>query len=311
MKIVVAGGAGFIGSHIVEYWAKNDAEVHVIDNFRTGKLENISGLHSVVLHEGSITDSELVNSVLKNAEYVFNLAAMVSIPESIEKPRETIDINTLGLLNLLEASREHGVKKVVLSSSAAVYGNNPVIPKKTDMKPEPLSPYSITKLSGEYYCDMFTREYGVKTIALRYFNVYGPKQDPNSQYAAAVPIFIQKALSRENIIIHGDGSQTRDFIFVEDVVRANILAATGQNLTGTFNVACGDSISIKELAQKILEITGSSSKIQYTSLRAGDIKYSRADIEDTKKALGFVPEYDLHTGLVKTIDNCIKGENAR
>ncbi|GJQ63079.1 MAG: dTDP-glucose 4,6-dehydratase [Melioribacteraceae bacterium] len=310
MKVVVAGGAGFIGSHIVEYWSRNDAEVHVIDNFRTGKLENISGLHSVVLHEGSITDMDLVHSVLKNADYVFNLAAMVSIPESIEKPRETININTFGLLNLLEASREHGVKKLVLSSSAAVYGNNPIIPKRTDMKPEPLSPYSITKLSGEYYCDMFTREYGVNTIALRYFNVYGPRQDPNSQYAAAVPIFIHKALSRENLVIHGDGSQTRDFIFVEDVVRANILAATGQTLTGTFNVACGDSISIKELAQKIIEITGSSSKIDYTSLRAGDIKYSKADIDSTRKALGFLPEYDLHKGLAKTVDHYIKGENA-
>jgi len=310
MKIVVAGGAGFIGSHVVDFWSKNEAEVHVIDNFRTGKLENISGMHGVVLHEGSITDREMVFSVVKDADYIFNFAAMVSIPESIEKPVETIEINTLGFLNLLDAAKEYKAKKVVLSSSAAVYGNNPVIPKRTDMKPEPLSPYSITKLSGEYYCEMYTREYGIKTIALRYFNVYGPKQDPGSVYAAAVPIFISKALNGENIIIHGDGEQTRDFIYVQDVVRANVLAATGNNLTGTFNVACGDSISIKELANKIIELTGSNSKIEYAPLRAGDIRYSKADIEETKRALGFMPEYNIETGLGKTIEFFANGSNA-
>lgn len=302
MKVVIAGGSGFIGSHIVEFWSGNEAEVHVIDNLRSGDLENISGIPGVIFHEGSITDRDLVFSVCKDADYIFDLAALVSVPESMEKPFETIEINTFGLLNLLDAAREYSAQKVVLSSSAAVYGNNPVSPQHTEMKPMPLSPYGITKLSGEYYCAMYSKEYGVNTVSLRYFNVYGPRQNPDSQYAAAIPIFIKRALNNEDITIHGDGGQTRDFIYVKDVVRANVLAATGNNLTGTYNVANGKSVSIKELAQQIIDLTGSSSQLIHGPERIGDIRFSVADVDNTLKTFGFVPEFSLENGLKKTIE---------
>jgi len=301
MKIVVTGGAGFIGSHIVEHWLSKGAEVHILDNFRSGRRENVDLFPKAILREGSITNRDFVFDVLQKTDYVHHLAAMISVPESMDKPLECVDINVNGLVNILDAAREHGIKKVVHSSSAAVYGDNPVSPKTVDMRPEPLSPYGITKLDGEYYLKMYNDSFGVGTASLRYFNVFGPRQDPKSQYAAAIPIFVHKALKNENLVIFGDGEQTRDFVFVKDVVQANILGATKPDATGIYNVANGHSITIKELCELIIETTESKSKIVFADPRVGDIKHSLASVELTKKELDFNPEYDLVQGMRETI----------
>jgi UDP-glucose 4-epimerase len=304
-KIVITGGAGFIGSHMAEYWVKRDANVHIVDDLRTGFLKNIQKIDKVVFHKGSITDRKLLEEVVEGTDYIFNFAALVSVPESIIKPKECNEINVVGILNILEEAKKSGIKKVVHSSSAAVYGDNPILPKNVSMKPEPKSPYGITKLDGEYYSQLYFENYGLPTISLRYFNVFGPRQDPKSQYAAAIPIFINKALRNEPIIIYGDGNQTRDFIFVEDVVRANVLAAEQKNISGVFNIANGTSITILEIAQLIIRETSSKSKIVFENARPGDIKHSKAYVEDTKEKLGFIPEYSLLEGLKKTISSFV------
>ncbi|MGE5401749.1 MAG: SDR family oxidoreductase [Ignavibacteriales bacterium] len=301
MKVVITGGAGFIGSHIAEYWIGQNAGVYVIDNLRSGHQKNIDCLPGVHFVKGSITDRDLVFSVLQDADYVHHLAAMISVPESVEKPQECVEINVMGLLNVLDAAREHKVKKVVHSSSAAVYGDNPESPKLTTMRPVPKSPYGITKLDGEYYLDMYSESFNLGTVSLRYFNVFGPRQDPRSQYAAAIPIFVSKALLNEPITIYGDGEQTRDFVFVKDVVNANVLAATTPNTSGVFNVANGSAISIKDLAELIIKETNSRSRIIFEKERPGDIKHSLASISDTKEKLGFRPQFNLIDGLKQTI----------
>ena len=303
---MVTGGAGFIGSHIVEYWSKQNADVFVLDNLRSGFEKNLNGFENVTFVKGSITDKDTVFSVLENTDYVHHLAAMISVPESVENPFECVSINVNGLLNILEASAKHKIKKIVHSSSAAVYGDNPASPKTVSMKPEPKSPYGITKLDGEYYLQSYLENFGLQTISLRYFNVFGPRQDPKSQYAAAIPIFVNNALQNKEIIIYGDGEQTRDFIFVKDVVAANVLAATTENVNGTFNVACGYAISINQLVQLVLELTSSKSIIRYEKERAGDIKHSLASIEETKLKLNFQPKHDLHEGLKETINYFIR-----
>jgi UDP-glucose 4-epimerase len=301
MKVVITGGAGFIGSHLVEYWCDKSAEVHIIDNLRSGFEKNINNFSNVTFHQGSITDKELTKKVLENADFVFNLAALISVPESLEKPEECISINVNGLLNVLEAAKINGVKKVVHSSSAAIYGDDPKLPKEVSMRPKPQTPYGITKLDGEYYLQMYFEQYGLETVSLRYFNVFGPRQDPKSQYAAAIPIFVHKALKNEPIIIYGDGEQTRDFVYVKDVVQANVLAAETESVTGVFNVANENAITINELANLIIETTGSTSKIIYEEMRPGDIKHSIASIKETREELNFLPSHDLLNSLRTTI----------
>ncbi len=301
LKVVITGGAGFIGSHIAEHWINSGAEVFVIDNLRTGHLKNISNLTSVNFVNGSVTDKELLNKAMKDADYVHHLAALVSVPESITNPFECVAINVNGLLNVLEASRLNKVKRVIHSSSAAIYGDNPVSPKTTDLNPSPKSPYGITKLDGEYYLQMYAEQYGMQTISFRYFNVFGPRQDPKSQYAAAIPIFVSQALKNEDIVIYGDGEQTRDFIFVKDVVKVNILATEYQNVSGVYNVGTGIATSINTLVKLVIEMTKSKSKIIYKDERPGDIKHSLSSIETTKKDLRFSPQSDLVSGLEETI----------
>lgn len=302
LKIVITGGCGFIGSHLAEYWASQNAEIHVIDNLRSGDKANLTGIPNVTHHFGSITDKELICKVIEGADYVFNFAALVSVPESVEKPMECIDINAKGLINLLEAAKKHNVKKLVHSSSAAVYGDDAELPNRISLRPNPKSPYGITKLDGEYYCNFYRGEFGVNAVSLRYFNVFGPRQNPKSQYAAAVPIFISKAIANEEITIYGDGEQTRDFIFVKDIVKANVLAATTPEAKGVYNVANGKTLTINNLAKKIIEITNSESKIVYKPERAGDIKYSLAAIDETIDELGFTPSENLDNELKQTIE---------
>lgn len=299
MKILVTGGAGFIGSHIVEHF-QSQADVVVLDNFRSGFRKNLDGLQCRLI-EGSITDPVAVRQAVQGVDYIFHLAAMISVPESMTKPRECVEINTQGTLIVLEEAARAGVKKLCLSSSAAIYGDNPRLPKTEDMLPEPKSPYAVTKLDGEYYCRMFHDEGWLKTACMRYFNVFGPRQDPKSQYAAAVPIFIDKAVRNDPITIFGDGLQTRDFVFVKDVVAANVFLATRPDLTGVYNVACGGTITIKELAEKIVVLTGSGSQIRFAAERAGDIKHSKADVTKIKSA-GFAPMNRFEDGLSRTIE---------
>ncbi len=298
MKILVTGGAGFIGSHIVEHF-QGKAEVRVLDNLRSGYRENLQGLEHEFL-EGSITDREVVKKAVEGVDYIFHMAAMISVPESMEKPIECVEINTTGTLVVLEEAAKAGVKKMCFSSSAANYGDNPIVPKIETMLPEPKSPYAITKLDGEYYCDMFSREGRMATGVMRYFNVFGPRQDPGSAYAAAVPIFIDKAAKDETITIFGDGEQTRDFIYVKDVVAANVFLAMNDTPSGFYNVAYGGRLTINDLAKKIIELTGSSSRIEYAPERSGDVKHSMASI-DKITAAGFEPTSNFDEGLMATI----------
>ncbi len=299
MRVLVTGGAGFIGSHIVEYF-QGKADVRVLDNLRSGFKKNIEAF-DVEFIEGSITDRDAVAQAVKDVDYIFHLAAMISVPESMEKLSECVEINAQGILNVLEAAKDAGVKKLCHSSSAAIYGDNPTVPKLESMLPEPKSPYAVTKLDGEYYCKMFADEGWLNTACMRYFNVFGPRQDPKSQYAAAVPIFIDKAVKGETITIFGDGEQTRDFIYVKDIVAANVFLATNESFSDVYNVAYGNSITITALAEKIIKLTNSSSKIEYAPVRAGDVKHSRASV-DKLKSTGFSPTSDFDSGLAATIE---------
>ncbi len=298
MKILVTGGAGFIGSHIVEHF-QGRAEVRVLDNLRSGFRHNLAGLRHEFI-EASILDREAVRRAVQGVDYVFHLAAMISVPESMAKPIECNEINTTGTLIVLEEAAGAGVKKLILSSSAAIYGDNPVVPKLEMMLPEPKSPYAITKLDGEFYCKMFADEKRLQTACLRYFNVFGPRQDPKSQYAAAVPIFIHRALKDEPITVYGDGEQTRDFIFVKDIAAANAYFATQSPATGVFNVAYGKKITINDLCRTICQLTGSKSEIKHAPERAGDVKHSMAAIEKLNAA-GFAAQGNLTDGLKATI----------
>ena len=277
------------------------AETVVLDDFRTGRRENLRDCQGVELIEGSVVDRNAVARAMKGVDFVHHLAAMVSVPESMAKPYECLTVNAGGTINVLEAARNAGAKKIVLSSSAAVYGDDPTSPKTVDLKPAPKSPYAITKLDGEYYLNMYREEFGLPTVSLRYFNVYGPKQDPKSQYAAAIPIFVSRALRGESLTIFGDGEQTRDFVFVDDVVEANVLAA-GSEASGVFNVATGEATTVNETVAAIKERTGSGSEIVYAEEREGDVKHSLASIEETTRALGFRPKTPFAEGLRQTID---------
>jgi len=299
MKILVTGGAGFIGSHIVEHF-QGKAEVRVLDNLRSGFKKNLAGLKHEFIN-GSISDREAVRRALAGVDYVFHLAAMISVPESMAKPVECNEINARATLIVLEEAARAGVKKLILSSSAAIYGDNPVVPKVETMPAEPKSPYAVTKLDGEFYCKMFADEGRLPTACLRYFNVFGPRQDPRGPYAAAVPIFIERALKHEPIAIHGDGEQTRDFIYVKDIVVANVFFATQSPASGVFNVAYGRKITIKQLAQQIITLTGSRSVIKNQPERPGDVKHSLAAI-DKLRAAGFTPASNFDDGLTATIE---------
>lgn len=299
MKILITGGSGFIGSHIVEHYQDKAEEIRVLDNLRTGYRHNLDGLRHTFL-EGSVTDRELVKQAVEGVDYIFHLAALVSVPESMAKPGECVDINVNGLLNVLEEASAAGVKKLVFASSAAIYGDNPTVPKLETMVPEPKSPYAITKLDGEYYLEMFQREGLLDTTSIRFFNVFGPRQDPKGAYAAAVPIFIEKAVRNEDITVFGDGGQTRDFIYVKDIVGALSFAVETPGVTGVFNAGYGGQITINDLADGIISTAGSSSQVLHASERAGDVRHSRASA-DKLRAAGWAPRHTLEEGLDVTL----------
>ncbi len=303
MKVVVTGGAGFIGSNLVNALLDRDYDVTVIDNLSTGRFENIRefvDFKKIRFIQGDITDIDLLKDVFRDTSYVFHQAAIPSVVRSVNNPSATNQTNVDGTLNVLIAARDCEVDKVVYASSSSVYGDTPELPKREDMKPNPLSPYAVSKLTGEYYCKVFSEVYGLKTICLRYFNVYGARQDPNSEYAAVIPRFITRILEDKPPIIYGDGEQTRDFTYVKDVVKANILAAESES-TGVFNIAGGKRISINDLARRIMNILNVKLEPIYEKPRLGDIKHSLADISLSKMKIGYHPEYDIDKGLGETI----------
>ena len=300
MKYIVTGGAGFIGSHIVEALTGSN-EVVVIDNFSSGKAENLSLFHdSITCIEGSIHNLPLLKDAFNKADGIFHLGAIASVARSVDDPVATHETNLTGTLNVLLAARDCGVKKVIFSSSSAVYGDEPTLPKREDMTPVPLSPYAVSKLAGEYYCSVFSGLFGVKTVSLRYFNVFGPRQDPQSEYAAVIPKFITRLLNHQAPLIFGDGKQTRDFVYVKDIVQANLLAMQSTK-TGTFNIGSGESIDLNTLARTLAEIMDVSLPPLYEKPRSGDIRDSVSDITAVKKTFGYQARYSLDKGLAETI----------
>ena len=282
--IVITGGAGFIGSNLVRALFKEN-DVIVIDDLSTGNIENIKYYindQSISFIKGSTTDLDLLQKTFKNVNYVFHQAAIPSVPRSIKDPIKSNQANVNGTLNVLLAAKDNDVKKVIYSSSSSVYGDTPTLPKKEEMNPCPLSPYAVSKLAGEYYCDVFTGVYNLSTVSLRYFNVYGPRQDPTGDYAAVIPKFITRVSNDKPPIIYGDGTQSRDFSFIDDVVQANIKASES-NSSGVFNIAVGNRITINALAELIMQIIGKNLDVIYDDPRPGDILHSLADISKAKR----------------------------
>jgi len=303
MKYIVTGGAGFIGSHIVEELAQQKHEVVILDNLFSGKMENIESFlkkKNVTFVKGSITDLSILKEIFKGADGIFHEGAIASVPRSIANPLATNEANVTGTLNVLIAARDCGVRKVLFASSSSVYGNTPTLPKREDMPPNPLSPYAVSKLTGEHYLKVFSEVYGFATLSLRYFNVFGPRQDPQSEYAAVIPRFITKILRHESPTIYGDGGQTRDFSYVKDVVQANIRAMES-DAEGVFNVAYCKRIDLNELASLIMEITGITVPLVYEPSRTGDVRDSLADITRAQEAFGYAPEYTVKSGMKETI----------
>ena len=302
-KAIVTGGAGFIGSHLAEELVNQGYFVIILDDLSTGRMENIAELlrkENVEFIQGSITDLVLLQRILQGAQYVFHLAALARVLRSIEDPVTTNEVNITGTLNVLIAARDNSVKKVVYASSSSVYGDTPTLPKDEQMVPQPQSPYAVSKLAGEYYCQVFHYVYNLNTTCLRYFNVYGPGQEPNSEYSAVIPRFIGQVFRKEPLFIDGDGEQTRDFTFVKDAVEANILAVNN-NANGVFNIGSGECITINELVRDISEITGENVKPIYREPRPGDVRHSLADISRAR-TFGYEPMYDLEAGLKETIN---------
>lgn len=300
---LVTGGAGFIGSHLAEELVRRGFKVRVLDDFSTGKRENLAAFREAVdLIEGDVRDLRTCRTAVSGMDYVFHEAALASVPLSVKDPFLTDDINVGGTLNMLWAGKEVGVKKLVFASSTSVYGDNPDLPKREEMSGIPLSPYALSKWVGEKYCQAFSLIYGIPTVGLRYFNVFGPRQDPKSQYAAAVPIFISRMLRGERPVIFGDGEQTRDFVFVRDAVEANILAAETEGVSGqVFNIASAESLSVNALVRMINDVLGTSIDPVYAPERPGDIRHSAADIRKAEAGLGYRPDHDFRRGLELTM----------
>lgn len=303
-KFLVTGGAGFIGSNLCEKLLEQGFSVRALDNLSTGREENIKDfIGHIEFINGDIRDKSTVKKAVEGVDYVIHLAALGSVPRSIEDPATTHDVNATGTLNVLNASKNAGVKRIVYASSSSVYGDTPVLPKKEEMIPTPQSPYAVSKLSGEYYCRVFYRVYGFETVSLRYFNVYGKRQDPASQYAAVIPKFITAVLKGESPTIYGDGEQTRDFTFVDDCNQANIKACFSKSSAGDFyNVGASRRISINELFNKIKNAAGKDIKPIHLESRKGDVKHSLADITNAKEHLSYDPQDNIDSGLVKTIE---------
>jgi len=306
-KYLVTGGAGFIGSHIVEELLNRGEFVRILDNFSTGRRQNILPFidnPNFELIEGDLRSYHIVLEAVRGMDYVLHQGALPSVPRSVKDPITTNDVNVNGTLNILDASINAGVKRVVFASSSSIYGNSEELPKSEDMKPAPESPYAISKYAGERYCQIFTKLYGLETVCLRYFNVFGPRQDPNSQYSAVIPKFIRLIKEGQSPIIYGDGEAARDFTYVANVVNANLLACTSKYAVGeVFNIACGGSITINQLVKKLTGIFGNNIEPVYKDPRPGDVKNSYASIEKAKTLLGYNAIISFDEGLVRVVNS--------
>lgn len=301
---LVTGGAGFIGSHLAAALVGEGRRVRVLDDFSTGRRANLAEIADrVELIEASICDGERVRRAMRGVEVVYHLAARASVPRSVEQPWETNEVNVCGTLNLLLAARDAGVKRFIYSSSSSAYGESDKLPKSESDLPAPLSPYAASKLAGEHYCACFARVYGMQTVSLRYFNVFGPRQDPDSPYAAVIPAFVSRMLAGRPPIIFGDGEQTRDFCFIENVVLANRLAAEAPQAAGqTLNIACGERISLNQIVGVLNELLGTDLAPEYREPRPGDVRHSLADISEARRVIGYEPRVRFREGLRRTLE---------
>ena len=304
MYFLVTGGAGFIGSHLVHRLVEQNHKVRVLDNLATGKRHNLDVVAGKIdFIEGDMRDAAICNRACAGVEVVFHEAALPSVPKSIEDPQPSHSTNMDGTFNMLMAARDAKVRRFVYAASSSAYGDTPTLPKVESMRETPLSPYAIQKLAGEHYCSVFAQCFGLQTISIRYFNVFGPRQDPASQYAAAIPAFVTKILAGESPMIYGDGEQTRDFTYIENVIHANLLAANAPRTNGEVcNVACGEHVTVNQVIAEINKLLGTNVKPRYVPERPGDIKHSWADIELAGKLLGFKPVVGFNEGLRRAID---------
>jgi len=304
VKTLVTGGGGFIGSNVVRALLARGDDVRVLDNFSTGSRANLAGLeHDVQLVEGDLRSYERVHAAVRGAEVVFHQGALPSVPRSVQDPLTTTAVNIEGTLNVLLAARDEGVRRIVNASSSSVYGNTGELPRVETQAPDPISPYAVAKLAAERFCTSFSRVYGMEIVSLRYFNVFGPRQDPTSQYAAVVPRFIRAVAGDEPVTIYGDGEQSRDFTFVDNVVGANLLAADAQGVGGEIlNIATGGSVTVNALADAIGELLGKPVTKAYESAREADVRASWADVAEAKRLLGFEPQVGFDQGLERTAD---------
>ena len=304
MKFLVTGGAGFIGSHIVDALIKNGDKVKVIDDFSSGARENLEDVSGKIeLTEGDIRDKAVVGNIMQGVDYVLHQAALRSVPKSLGNPELYNDVNINGTLNILTAAKEAGVKRVVAASSSSIYGETDRLPEKEDFLPLLISPYALTKLAGEYYCRIFSQIHGLETVNLRYFNVFGPRQSLENEYAVVIPKFITCMLKDEQPPVHGDGKQTRDFTYVENVVQANIKAATMPGIKcEVFNIACGKAYSVLDIVKYVNKILKKDIKPKLGPIRQGDVKHTLADISKAMKLIKFEPKVGFEEGLKKTVE---------
>jgi len=301
---LVTGGAGFIGSHLATALVERGKRVRVLDNLSTGSRQNLAHLGGrVELIEGDLLDQATVERAVAGAEVIYHQAALASVPRSVEKPLDTNAACVTGTLQLLDAARRAGVRRVIYAGSSSAYGNQPKMPKSESDLPSPLSPYAAAKLAGEYYCRAFTETYGLETVVIRYFNVFGPRQDPHSEYSAVIPLFVTAMLAGRRPTVFGDGRQSRDFTFIDNVVAGNLAAEHAPEAVGrVFNVACGQQFSLLELIASINRVLGTNIEPEFAPPRAGDVRESLADISEARAALGYQPAVDFDEGLRRSID---------
>ena len=306
-RSLVTGGAGFIGSHIAQALLERGERVRIFDNLSTGRTSNLDALHGEVdVVRADLRNVGAVRAAMEDVDVVFHQAAIASVPESLANPAMTLDVNVVGTQNILLAARDHGVRRVVFASSCALYGERPELPSHESLLPDPLSPYAVHKLTGEGLCSVFTRTFGLETVALRYFNVFGPRQDPASDYAAAIPKLTRALARGVNPVVFGDGEQTRDFVYVENVAQANLLAADATAAVGqVINVGSGESISINDMLRVAADLLHVPLHPEYREARAGDVRHSRADISRARALLGYEPSVGFRDGLARTIERLI------
>ena len=308
-KYLVTGGAGFIGSHIAEALLDKGESVRIFDNFATGKTSNLAVLKGrAQIIEGDLRDLDSLRSAVQGVEVVFHQGALASVPRSITDPISSLETNINGTQNVLLAARDAGVRRVVYASSSSVYGDTPTLPKSEEMRTNPMSPYALHKLAGELLCGVFTRIYNLETVALRYFNVFGPRQDPNSEYSAVIPRFLTALMEKRRPIIFGDGEQTRDFTFIANVVEANLLAANAPQAVGrAVNIGCGEQISLNNVLRIAGELLGVTVDTEYREPRPGDVRDSLADISLARQLLGYKPIISFGVGLAYTLESLDPG----